>query len=136
MGMSIERAGIVAILAMGIAWSAPARADNAMQVCGAKYQAAKKANTLPAGQTWNQFLAACRASLPKPAGDAAPTRKAAAKAPKTPKVPGQLSAAQTAEHSRIKQCAAQWQSDKAANKVPAGQTWPKYWSACSARLKG
>ena len=48
----------------GIGLSAPASAaDNAMQVCGAKYQAAKKANQLPAGQTWNQFLAQCRAGL-------------------------------------------------------------------------
>ena len=37
--------------------AAPAMAaDNVMQACGAKYQGAEAAKTLPAGQTWAQFL--------------------------------------------------------------------------------
>ena len=46
-----------------------------------------------------------------------------------------LSTAKQAELSRIKACGAQWRTDKAAGRIPAGQTWPKYWSACNTRLK-
>jgi hypothetical protein len=141
---SIDRAVIAAtltactMLGTGMVWAAPARAaDNPMQVCGAKYQAAKAARTLPADQSWRQFLAACRAALPK-APDAAPSpvKQAAGDRPAPARAAGELSSAQVAERSRIKQCAAQWQADKAANKTAPGQTWPHYWSACSARLKG
>ena len=38
-------------------------ADNAMKVCGAKYQAAKSAKTLPAGQTWPKYWSACNTRL-------------------------------------------------------------------------
>jgi hypothetical protein len=152
-------------------WALPAvAADNAMQVCGAKYQAAKKSNTLPAGQTWPQFLSQCRASLPRsaaatPAAKPTPVAKptsVAARAPTAagapvsagvgarpvavahpstttvapPKAPGTQSAAMMAMHDRQRQCGAQWKADKAAGKIPAGQTWPQYWSACSRRLKG
>ena len=51
------------------------------------------------------------------------------------KTAGQPTPAQLAMRSRQQACAKQWQADKAAGKV-AGQTWPKYWSQCSARLKG
>jgi hypothetical protein len=48
----------------------------------------------------------------------------------------QPTSGQTAERDRMKRCGGEWRADKAAGKVPAGQTWPKYWSACNARLKG
>lgn len=119
----VAMAGLATLFVM-----APARAaDNPMQVCGAKYQAAKKANQLPAGQTWPRFLSACRGGLAKPAGALAPVRSAAT-APKAP------SAGQLAARDREKKCGAMWKADKAAGKT-AGQTWPKYWSACNARLK-
>ncbi|THD34557.1 MAG: hypothetical protein E7773_15060 [Sphingomonas sp.] len=126
-------------MAVGFAAS-PAFAENAMQVCGAKYQAAKKANTLPAGQTWNQFLAACRASMPKPATAAvAPVKPAptmvALKPAKATKPRGEPSAAQKAMYAREKQCGVQWRADKAAGKVAAGMKWPQYWSACNKRMK-
>ncbi|NLH79959.1 MAG: hypothetical protein GX458_03825, partial [Phyllobacteriaceae bacterium] len=44
--------------------------------------------------------------------------------------PGQLAA-----RERIKKCGGMWQADKAANKIPAGQKWPQYWSACNKKLK-
>ena len=134
-------AGVVAV---GMVAGAPALADNAMQVCGAKYQAAKTAKTLPAGQTWNQYLAQCRTTLPKtgaPAAAAAPATKpmaatAAAGAVAATKATRAQSPAMAAVHDRQRQCGAQWKADKAAGKIPAGQTWPKYWSACNTRLKG
>jgi hypothetical protein len=126
------------LLAFGA--TAPAMAaDNAMQVCGAKYQADKKAGKVPAGQTWNQYLAACRggmksaaATTPAPAARPATvtrttTTSTTAKAP---------SANQLAARDRQKQCGQMWKADKAAGKIPAGQTWPKYWSQCNTKLKG
>lgn len=44
---------------------------------------------------------------------------------------GQLSA-----RERQKRCGAEWKEAKAANRVPPGQKWPQYWSACNKRLKG
>lgn len=49
--------------------------------------------------------------------------------PKTP-TPGQQ-----ALRERQKACGAEWRAAKTAGKIPAGQTWPKYWSACNQRLK-
>jgi hypothetical protein len=129
-----------AILAGGMLAGGPALADNAMQVCGAKYQAAKTAKTLPAGQTWNQFLAQCRTTLPKTGGTTAAiapaTRPLAGSAAPAAKAARAQSPAMAAVHDRQRQCGAQWKADKAAGKIPAGQTWPKYWSACNTRLKG
>ena len=174
--------GAMAVVA-GIVTGAPAHAaDNVMKVCGAKYQAAKSSKTLPAGQTWNQYLAACRVAQPKTAAAApapattapaarsivATTAPAAAPAksgwtsmfhksapaapaaapvaaahsaataptPVAARAAGTQSPGMIAAHDRQRQCGAQWKADKAAGKIPAGQTWPKYWSACNTRLKG
>lgn len=131
------------LVGLGMASSAPA-ADNAMQVCGAKYQAAKTAKTLAAGQTWPQFLAQCRGTMTKAApkiaaASPAPSAKAPMSVParmtKAPHAAGQPSAAQIASRTRLTQCSKNYQADKAANRL-AGQTWPKYYSACNTRLKG
>lgn len=76
--------------------------------------------------------AATRAT--KPAAEAVPPEPRAA-ATKPPAAPGTRSPAQLASDQRIKACGQQWQAAKAANRIPAGQTWPQYWSACSARMK-
>jgi hypothetical protein len=132
--MATIAAGLTMLTISGIA-----QADNVMKVCGAKYQAAKTAKTLPAGQTWNQFLAQCRGtvSAATPAG-AAPV---AAGAPAAAKAVAQKSAAapsaaMAAMHDRQRKCGQMWSADKAAGKIPTGQTWPKYWSACNTKLKG
>ena len=46
-----------------------------------------------------------------------------------------LSAAQQAMYAREKKCGQMWKADSAAHRVPAGQKWPQYWSACNKRLK-
>jgi hypothetical protein len=127
---------LVSIGLLGLASPASA-ADNAMKVCGAKYQAAKSAKTLPAGETWNQFLAQCRKGLGTSATAApAPARPTLASASRpASQLPGAHSPAMMAMHNRQRQCGQQWKVDKAAGRIPAGQTWPKYWSACNARLK-
>lgn len=106
---------LLAVL-LGLGTAVPARAENPMKACGAKYRAAKADKTLPAGQTWPQFLSACRATLPR----ADTTALANSAGPGAP--------------TRIRQCAAQYRADKDAGKLPAGQRWPQYYSACSARL--
>ena len=144
----IMKMAVAAAMLAGIGSAAPAfAADNVMKVCGAKYQAAKTAKTLPANQTWNQFLAQCRASMAKPAAVTAPTKPVppvAAKPALKPavvaakpaaKTPGQPSPAQAAMYARERQCGAQYRAEKAAKKIPAGQTWPQYWSACNKRMK-
>lgn len=140
------------------AMTAPAHAaDNAMKVCGAKYQAAKSAKTLPAGQTWQQYLAQCRggsasktaarpamaAAKPAPAASASPglfgrmmgrlSGGGAAAPAARPAASGGGGTA--AMHARQQQCGQQWRAAKAAGHIPAGQTWPQYWSQCNARLK-
>ena len=125
-----------------LASASPAAAQaNVMKECAAKYQAAKTAKTLPAGQTWLQYLAACRggtaASATKTTAVHTATTSTVAKtnAPVAARTPGQRTPGQVAEASRQKQCGAQWKADKAAGKTGT-QTWPQYWSACSKRLKG
>lgn len=140
--MMIGAAALAAMTALAGASPAAAQA-NAMKECAAKYQAAKAAKTLPAGQTWMQYLAQCRGTMKAapavtPAAVAAPKTTAIrtvatqtkANVPAGTRTPGQI-----AEVSRQKQCGTQWKADKAAGKTGT-QTWPQYWSACSKRLKG
>jgi hypothetical protein len=139
------------LVAAGLGLAMPAQAaDNVMKVCGAKYQAAKANKTLPVGQTWAQFLAQCRGSGAAAAPASAPAVKPVAAAPVTKPVapaapaakaspashlPSAQSPAMQAMHDRQRQCGQMWKADKAAGKIPAGQTWPQYWSACNTRLK-
>jgi hypothetical protein len=53
-----------------------------------------------------------------------------AKTTKRAQTPGQI-----AFRDRQKKCGAEWKEAKAANKVPEGMKWPKFWSACNTRLK-
>jgi hypothetical protein len=45
------------------------------------------------------------------------------------------SAARAAVRERQKECGAEWREAKKAGKVEKTMTWPKFWSACNARLK-
>jgi hypothetical protein len=136
---------IATAMVIGGAAASPAfAADNAMKVCGAKYQAARTAKSIPATETWNQYLAQCRAGMAKPAAVTAPAKPAPAVAARPARVvtpakpattPGQPTAAQAAMYARERQCGAQWKADKAAKKVSASETWPQYWSACNKRMK-
>jgi hypothetical protein len=136
--------GALALAGAGLVTVAPAHAaDNVMKTCGAQYQAAKAGKTLPAGQTWNQYLAQCRAGLKttpaaSPAASThalAPSAAPMAAAKPASHLPGAQSPAMVAMHDRQRQCGTQWKADKAAGKIPAGQKWPQYWSACNKRLK-
>ena len=45
-------------------------------------------------------------------------------------------ASQLAARERQAKCAAEWKLAKAEGKREPGMKWPKFWSACNARLKG
>jgi hypothetical protein len=144
----------------------PAAAQqNVMKECGSRWQAAKSANQTE-GQTWQQFLAKCRAELanqpaagaakpaaqptsPAPAQPAAAAKPAAAKpvAPSagTPVFPARVDpkyANESASIGRRKTCLDQYNANKAANNGAgnAGRTWIQkgggYYSECNRHLKG
>jgi len=45
-------------------------------------------------------------------------------------------AAQMATRERMTKCSAEWKEMKAGGKMESGMKWPKFWSACNARMKG
>ncbi len=76
-------------------------------------------------------------AAPAPAPMAAPTPAPAAKAtpPKAAEAkPAKAPGAKNAGAARRKQCSEEYQTAKKANTL-AGQTWPKFYSACNTRLK-
>ncbi|MCC6888420.1 MAG: hypothetical protein IT536_07810 [Hyphomicrobiales bacterium] len=48
----------------------------------------------------------------------------------------ELTTGQKSARERQRQCGREWREAKKAGKIEKGMTWPKYWSACNARLKG
>ena len=45
-------------------------------------------------------------------------------------------ARQLAARERQAKCSAEWKLAKSEGKLEPGMKWPKFWSACNARLKG
>jgi hypothetical protein len=132
-----------------------------MKECSAKYQDAKKANTLK-GQKWNDFRKAqcadddadeaeAAAAVSEPAKPAAtpasapatPAAKPATTAKAKPAVFPKAVATKyndlTAGKARLKTCADQYNANKAAN-ANGELKWIEkgggYWSQCNAKLKG
>jgi hypothetical protein len=149
-----------AVLGVG---TASAASNDTMTACFEQYQSEKDAGTLPKGTIWTKFYTDCAARMKK--GKAAATtasgkktKKAAVKSPAVEDTPGYvppeptandktaavptkdasgkpLSASEIAFRKRIKECGAEWREDKAKGKMPAGEKWPQFWSACNTRLK-
>ena len=69
---------------------------------------------------------------PEPPASATPDATPLATVDKNGKA---FTAGQMAAHVRIRACGEEWRGLKAANKTPAGTTWPQYWSECNKRLK-
>jgi hypothetical protein len=118
------------VIVSGLALSAtPSFAQKkTIKACEEEWRANKAANEA-AKITEKDYVAKCRAGTEKPAA-ATPAPAAAPKtAAKKPADP------QEAEHARERACGADWKAEKAAGKVPAGMTWPKYWSECDKRKK-
>ena len=132
-----------------------------MKECSAKYQDAKKANTLK-GQKWNDFRKAqCgdddaaddEAAAAMPAEPAKPAASATAAAPAAkpaampagkvkpavfPKAVSQKYSSETAGKARLKTCVDQYNANKAAN-ANGDLKWIEkgggYWSQCNTKLK-
>ena len=119
-----------AVICSGLAFSAtPSFAQKkTVKACQEEWRANKAANEA-AKITEKDYVAKCRAAATTTTtAPAAPATapKTAAKKPADP---------QEAEHARERACGADWKAEKAAGKVPAGMTWPKYWSECDKRKK-
>ena len=69
----------------------------------------------------------------KAAGERKPAAGEPKKAEGAPK--REPSAGQLAAQERQRKCSAEWKDAKAAGKVSAETKWPKFYSACNARLK-
>ena len=109
-----------AVIFSGLSFSStPSLAQKkTVKACEEEWRANKAANEA-AKITEKAYVAKCRAEAAKPA-------PAATKKPTD---------GRQAEYARERACGADWKADKAANKVPAGMTWPKYWSECNKRKK-
>jgi hypothetical protein len=163
LAVSYAAAGALAVcFATAVSGEAKAQA-NVLKECGSQYQAAKAANELK-GQSWQDFLKACRARIAEPKTEEAPPAVAAptpAPAPTTAApanplkpttpppaatapAPAEKSAApakpvsegQAAMRVRQKKCGEEWKAQKAElKKKDPNLKWPKYWSECNKRLK-
>ena len=127
-----------AVIFSGLAFSStPSLAQKkTVKACEEEWRANKAANEA-AKITEKAYVAKCRGEAAKSAAAApattpvAPTT-AAKPAPAATKKPTD---GRQAEYARERACGADWKADKAANKVPAGMTWPRYWSECNKRKK-
>jgi hypothetical protein len=127
-----------AVIFSGLAFSAtPSFAQKkTVKACEEEWRANKAANEA-AKITEKAYVAKCRAEAEKPAA-AAPATSPAAPAATTKMAPAATKKStdgRQAEYARERACGADWKADKAAGKVPAGMTWPKYWSECDKRKK-
>lgn len=48
---------------------------------------------------------------------------------------GQGTPGQLAAQKRIRMCGSKWRAAKAADRIPAGMSWPQFWSQCNTALK-
>jgi hypothetical protein len=155
---------LAAAIVAGACLAGPASAQQSvMKECGSRWQAAKAANQTE-GQTWQQFLAKCRAEIaakPAPGATAAPATAAApAAAPPSTAAPAARRAAASPAGmvfptrvdpkyasdspgvARRKTCLDQYNANKSANNGAgnAGKTWIQkgggYYSECNKHLKG
>ncbi len=101
--------------------------------CQEEWRANKAANEA-AKITEKAYVAKCRAESASPAAATTTTAPAAPVAAPKPAAKKPTNGRQ-AEYARERACGADWRADKAARKVPAGMTWPKYWSECDKRKK-
>ncbi len=154
-------AGLIFMLMMP---GAEAAYRSRLKICGDAWAAAKAAQKVPAGQSWQDYYKACSARLQelettRPAGtgdvsnhssraaarplhdtdlSSAKALLPAAEAVRDERVRQERpesGAGSSSARSRQKQCAAQWRELKSAGQVPEGQKWPQFWSACNTRLK-
>ncbi len=147
--LAVAGAGLALCLVAG---SALAAKSPAMQACSDQWSQLKADDKVPAGQTWPKFWSQCAkdyaaahpadtaaaadATATPPVEPPAKAKPAAAAKPAAEPAKPAPAAEDTAATGKGKSpamqaCSDQWAKLKADNKVPAGQTWPKFWSQCS-----
>jgi hypothetical protein len=116
---------------------ASANAQSTMKECAAEWQKMKAANQT-GGKTYREFSKDCMSKTSAtPAAAAPPSAPAATTAakPAATTTAAKPTDGRQAMYVRERACAADWKAEKAANKIPAGQKWPQYWSECNTRKK-
>ena len=116
--ITLATAGLIVMAISGPqAYAAASGGSTKMKTCAAQWQQMKTAGTTN-GQTYKAFSATCmKGSTP------APTAAAAVATPAAATTGGH------AQQNKMKQCAAQWQSLKAAGKTN-GQTYKAFSATC------
>ncbi|HEX7798791.1 MAG TPA: hypothetical protein VF402_00485 [Asticcacaulis sp.] len=122
MRLFIALAASLALAAGGAAAVHAAPAQSKMQACAAQWNQLKAANKT-GGQTYKTFSSACmKGNAATPAVKPAPAKVTPAKVAAT-------KVAASKPQDRMKQCAAQWNQLKAANKT-GGQTYKQFSASC------
>lgn len=139
----------VALLGCAATGAAQAQAQQTrMKSCAAEWKSMKAANQTE-GKTYRDFQKECLSRTAAPAApSAAPAATTAAPAAPPAASTGTAAAGKKAGKEATKEsggrqamvareraCGADWKAAKAAGTVPAGMTWPKYWSECNTRKK-
>ena len=106
---------------------AAASGQTAMQFCSDQWGKLKDAGKVPAGTTWPSYWSQCAKDFAAANGNA-PATEAAAPAAKPAAKPA---AAPASGQTAMDFCSDAWGKMKDAGKVPAGTTWPKFWSQCA-----
>ena len=122
---------VLTVLASAAALVPAAASAKTMKECAAQWDQMKAANQT-GGMKYRDFTKQCMSgAAPTTAAPAAP----ASAAPATAAKPTTGSAGRQAMIARERACGAEWKSDKAAGRIPAGMKWPQYWSECDKRKK-
>jgi hypothetical protein len=114
------------VLSVAFAGSTAADAQSVMKLCGDQWKAAKAAGTTN-GETWQQFLAQCRAQQKGGEASTAPTAAPATAAP----VPSFGPAPTNTGVKTASQCNEEYAANKAAIRA-SGQTKRSFVAACRA----
>jgi hypothetical protein len=112
--------------------SIPAQAKT-MKECAAQWQE-MKANSQTNGMKYRDFSKQCM-SEGAPAAETPPPPPPPPPAATTEHPAAKPSGGRAAMVARLRACGAEWKAEKAEGKIPAGQKWPQYWSACNKRKK-
>ena len=103
-----------------------------MKECAAEWDKMKAANQTGT-MKYRDFTKQCMSGAAPAA--AAPAPAPATAAPAAAAKPATGLSGRQAMIARERACGAEWKADKAAGRIPAGQKWPQYWSACNKRKK-
>lgn len=154
---------VLALAGAVAAQPAHAATNPTMTACFEQWQQAKDVGTAPKGELWADYYKKCTVRMKESAEadkklSTAPAKKVRKPAPITDKaateIPPEpteasrnsplhtrdasgkpLSKSEIALHRRIKKCGMEWHLEHQTGELPAGETWPQFWSACNMRLK-